>query len=281
MARPRDLTPAEELPDRRALMDCRTGLEVFGDHDLAKHAIKLIDAALKIYDKEVHAFVKDRETTAASATAHPPPSPTTLKATEAQLRDTSSIVERLLKKAGLQEKVKDVHAEHSGAIAVALALADLCKDVKEPTTVSAGEMLKKEANACKKLKDRLEKGGHAVFDDHVVKAVKEVWLALDEAYDILGIVLRRSGRLYDTIYSGRPTTKTALRPQLLLKDPSLPVPVTPKKPKTAGKGKSKAEDKTKDSEKAPKNNSGTDKTTGDSAVQGGGDNSGVNSGPQK
>ena len=225
----------DNIPTQRTVSDLTAALMVYGKDDLAKMAIKSMSHAEEILERVLGTVTRDQELSVKQGAQHPAPV-LDLKGMEKQVRLTSGVLETLLEKAGAAEKVKEVHKEHTGILAIAQALVEASKGIEDDAVPAVSSVLRKEVERARKATARVAAGGHPVLDEEVARQATAVWVAVDRGFDVLGACLRAAGVSYDPVYASRPTVRSPLRPVLLMTDPSLPKPKAGKKASKATKG---------------------------------------------
>ena len=220
-----------------------------------KFVQKMLLSSIELYKKELGAEVKASEQAAREPVKLTLPQ-NELIALESTVRATSKSVVGLLKRFNLQKKVDDINATHKGTEAVTLAIIEAARKVPDEVLKGLTNLLKKDLDAWIEAKNRVAAGGHPSVSDKLSKVVTHLWVALDNGFDALGMLMRTRGTSFDAIYAKYPQTRNVLRPRLVLEDPA----VTAKKAKAASlkKAKTKAEKQAKSKEtkgtvKAPAN----------------------------
>ena len=229
MSRQAAPTPTEELALHEAFVAVKTRLQALSHEDpIAQIGIAEADEGIRIWDKELKKLYEELLATPQSA---PKAGTTDLERT---VKGYASVLEKSLSLAGKAAEVAKVHKEHNGTVAIAQGLLAATQGVAGKTVSAAAGDLKDSLAQLVAQLQRIAESGHSVFDSETVKLGTRAWTCLDNAYDALGMCLRKAGISFDPIYANRPTTKTPLR--IVLKTHPDPAPL-PAKHRKGAKGK--------------------------------------------
>ncbi len=138
---------------------------------------------------------------------------------------------------GQAKKVAGIHEQPTGIVPVAQGLMEIAQALSGKAVASYGDVLKPLVHKVKQAEDRVAAGGHRSFQDEIDSAATKIWVAIDNAWGILGVCLRKSGSYFDPVYSAPPAVKTPLRPQLSMLSPEEKAAKAKATKKSAKKGK--------------------------------------------
>ncbi len=230
---PRNPVPTlfEELPLEEQLAIIIVCLQKFATTEsIAKWAIKECEQARDVHDKVIKHFITDPAASGRQSVVE-------LPELERALRVRCRALETLLNIEGLAKRVAAVHEQHTGIVPVALGVIEVAQELRGKAVASYANELKPMVQRVKQAEDRVAAGGHRAFQEEIAAAATKIWIAIDNAWDILGVCLRKAGIYYDPVYASRPTVKTPLRPQLLLVSPEAKAAKAKAPKKNAKKGK--------------------------------------------
>lgn len=212
--------PIKELPPVDLFTALTGRAEDFPKDPLAKAIIAESHGGIEIWRREIkHLY----EMLTAPVT-QPTPAKSNKIDLERTLKGRIDALEGHLKAEKLTAQIAQVHAERTGPAAIAEGLigvvaeaADAAKKAKgEPDAIAQGlaEKTKAALDAWTKDHSRTIASGHKIFGPEDVASIRKCWVHLDNAFDLLRVVLRRAGQLNDPLLALLPTTRSALRPSM-------------------------------------------------------------------
>ncbi len=221
---PEKLTLEENLALIIARLQSFTTIE-----PLAQTATEECQQALELLDKVIRPFMADP----CAAEGEPV---VDLPGLQKELRLCCTFLETMLNKQGQATKVIEVREQRTGIASVAQGLIEIARELPGPAARYA-DKLEPLARNVKRIEDRVAAVGDSAFQDEIANAATELWLAIDTAWDVLGICLRRMGIFEDPVYVARPTTETPLRRQVTTTSPKELEAMAEAPKKAAKKGK--------------------------------------------
>jgi hypothetical protein len=212
---PRNPAPArwQEFPPRDSIVAVHTRLGQFASKEsIAKSLAAECAHAEELYDQELKEVIEDL----IARQNEPAPS---LKLMQITLDKHCAILEGMLVLAGMKSDVASLHAQYTGSLQIAEGLIGLARHNGGKSLLAVAEDVSKSARDYAAAQKRVADGGHPVFEEKVAQAATKIWIVTDNAYDALGMCMRKHHISYDPVYAARPTVKTRLRPQLSLTPP--------------------------------------------------------------
>lgn len=218
-------TPSQELPTAEMLLTAEARLKPFMKDPIAKIAHTELTHAITLQREELHEIVNSRVEMSGTPAVD-------LLGLERKVGKFNKNLGDLLTTHGKGDAVAALRKKYGDVRTLSTELVALARTVKGSKALSA---LADETSDAEQLlvaaRKRVSDGGHPIFEGNVAKAATKIWLAYDQALDVIGILLRKAAISYDETYAGRSTIRSSLRPVLLLKDPKIAVPKKKKGPK--------------------------------------------------
>ncbi len=135
-----------------------------------------------------------------------------LAALEGRVRSYVGVLRETMALERMQAAADAATRENSDPMWQASALAKLAEKSQSTTLPPLAEAVKEVVQQLVAARERVANGGHPMFDKELAGSAREVWLLLDEAYDHLGMALRRLGIVDDPVLLARPDVRSSLRP---------------------------------------------------------------------
>jgi hypothetical protein len=203
--------PIAQLPPYEYMGSLREKAKQFKKDPLAALMVEEIDAAEKLYDKELRAVIDGTSDAAENVIVD-------VAALNKSLADDSKTLFQRLKKVAPASNVASLYAAAQGKLNSANVLLAVARKTKDSAALTLARELKEQVARLDDVQARLSEGGHPALPLEVSRTARKCWAHLDSATHLLAVLLLREAAsgsnatsVYDPVYANRPKVKSALR----------------------------------------------------------------------